>query len=330
MTTAFAAPLGLPCSSHLAVSRAARFVHRKTPGHFRVQRSKRPLHHHEALVAPRAATMSATLISHLQLSAALTLLYQSVFYFISSRLKTDRLADLAGTSNIAILALLSLFLSGPLSARHVLVSIAIVTWALRLGTFLVLRIAVWKRDRRFDEVRGNPKGLATFWFLQAVWVWVTSLPATALSAYPATPAVWSDVAAAALFVLGLGLEAFADGQKETARARKGWPETGLWRLSRHPNYFGEMLVWWGVYLAVAPGLHGTGHIAVLSPVFVMLLLLFVSGVPILERSADKKFGEDSEYRLYRQCTSVLVPFPPRLYEKVPRAVKKFLFLDLEV
>lgn len=276
---------------------------------------------------PSVCTPRATLLTHLELSAGVTVVFQAFFYACSTYFKTERLIDLAGTSNIALLALLSLYVSSSLSVRHILVSLGITLWALRLGIFLVRRIAVWRRDRRFSHLVCEPVRMAQFWCVQCVWVWMTALPAVALSSTAATPFAWSDPVAAVAFLVGLVLETIADAQKEWARNEKGWPEKGLWGLSRHPNYFGEILIWTALYMGAAPSLRGASHIAILSPVLVVFLLLFLSGIPILEKSADNKFGADPEYRRYKSKTSVLIPFPPTLYEGLPIGIKRKLFLD---
>jgi steroid 5-alpha reductase family enzyme len=111
------------------------------------------------------------------------------------------------------------------------------------------------------------------------------------------------------------VEAVADAQKSAFRAkdenRGRFVTRGLWRYSRHPNYFGEILVWWGLFVYAVPVLHGAAYAVVIGPVFITLLLLFVSGIPLLERSADEKYGDDPAYRDYKRRTSILVPLPPR-------------------
>jgi steroid 5-alpha reductase family enzyme len=110
------------------------------------------------------------------------------------------------------------------------------------------------------------------------------------------------------------IEAVADTQKSAFRAKAEnggrFVSTGLWHYSRHPNYFGEILLWWGVFLYAVPFLDGAAFAVVIGPIFITLLLLFVSGIPLLERSADEKYGDDPAYRDYKRRTSILVPLPP--------------------
>lgn len=265
--------------------------------------------------------------SSLLVSLATTVGFQGAFFLIASRLRTDRFTDLAGTSNIAILALLALARSPFRSLRHVSVTAAVVTWAARLGFFLVRRIARWKSDRRFDQMRGNPAKFAMFWTLQATWVWVSALPATYLaSATPVAALRRADIIGIFLYAAGLLFESVADAQKPSARVY-GWPESGLWRFSRHPNYFGEILVWWGVYALALPDLHSAALPALASPLLVSTLLMFISGVPILEHGANTKYGRNEAYQAYKRKTSILLPMPPSLYERLPDAVKKWVLLD---
>lgn len=265
--------------------------------------------------------------SRVLIPAVFTAAYQGLFCFLSLRFKTDRLTDLAGVSNIAIVALLSLYPNPVQSIRHVAIPVAIVSWAVRLCVFLASRIAKWKVDRRLDAFR-HPSAFARFWVVQGIWAYVTALPATLLGASTKVARLTSlDIFGAFVFLAGFALETVADYQKGPQRERKPWPDEGVWRWSRHPNYFGEMLVWWGVYLGSASGLEGPLHIAVLSPIFVSALLLFLSGIPILERGADRRNRGSAQYVRYKQQTSVLLPCPPELYEKLPESVKKTILMD---
>jgi len=112
------------------------------------------------------------------------------------------------------------------------------------------------------------------------------------------------------------LESVADLQKfqfmQNKKNKDKWIGSGLWKYSRHPNYFGEILVWFGIYVFVVSGLEGIAQLlSVISPIFIMFLLLFVSGVPLLEKSADARWGRDKKYQQYKNSTSVIIPLPPK-------------------
>lgn len=194
------------------------------------------------------------------------------------------------------------------------------------------RIKIWGVDDRFDTIRASTPAFAAFWALQAVWVLVIALSFILLGASKdVVPLSTMDAVVAAMFVVGLGIEMVADGQKGAQRKWKAWPDEGLWRYSRHPNYFGEMLLWWGVYLAAIPALHGSWrYLAVLSPIVETVVLLFVTGVPVLEKSADQRNKGNDQYWTYKRRTSVVLPIPPAFYDRLAAAIKRRVLLDLSM
>ncbi|XP_020105104.1 uncharacterized protein LOC109721744 isoform X2 [Ananas comosus] len=197
-------------------------------------------------------------------------------------------------------------------------------------TFLLM-ILQWGEDRRFDEMRKNLGKLAAFWLFQAVWVWTVSLPLTIVNASDRNPSVKpQDIIGWIMWFVGISIEAAADQQKlnfKNSPANKGkWCNVGLWKYTRHPNYFGEILLWWGIFVGSTPVLDGAEWLVVFGPIFLTFLLLFVSGIPILEESADKRYSSLEEYRIYKNTTSPLVPLPPVMYGNLPSWFKvAFLF-----
>ena len=186
-------------------------------------------------------------------------------------------------------------------------------WAARLGTFLVLRIRRTRVDHRFDGMRENPVRFASFWALQAVSVALILLPVTSTLAGPEGlgPRL-PRILGVLVWAAGFGIESVADAQKSAfKRSGGGFIATGLWSWSRHPNYFGEALLWWGLFLYSVPSLKGWAWISLIGPVFITFLLLFVSGIPLLEKSADKRWGADPDYQAYKARTSIFIPLPPR-------------------
>lgn len=249
------------------------------------------------------------------LSLGIALAVNGVFFAVAAARRTDVVTDLSYSLTFALLAGVLLF-TGAAEPIQLLASLLVVVWAVRLGTYLFRRIMRMKVDHRFDGMRDDPLRFARFWLLQAITVAVVMLPVTYLLDRDDPPGLgaWS-IAGAAVWLVGLLVEAIADAQKSAFRAkvenRDRFVASGLWRYSRHPNYFGEMLVWWGLFLYTVPVLHGAAFAVVAGPVFITLLLLFVSGIPPLERSADEKYGNDPAYREYKRRTSILVPLPPR-------------------
>jgi steroid 5-alpha reductase family enzyme len=230
--------------------------------------------------------------------------------------RTERFYDLTGSLTYLTLTAVALQLGPPVDARSGLLGVLVVVWAARLGSFLFRRIMSDGRDRRFDEIKKSFVRFFVAWTIQGVWVSFTvgaALAAiTSARRIPLGPVAWSGLA---LWIIGFGIEAVADQQKSRFRSR---PEnagrfisSGLWAWSRHPNYFGEIVLWIGVAVLALPALQGWQYITLLSPVFVTLLLTKVSGIPLLEERADAKWGGDPDYEAYKATTPVLVPRPPR-------------------
>ncbi|MEE4277030.1 MAG: DUF1295 domain-containing protein [Halieaceae bacterium] len=228
--------------------------------------------------------------------------------------QTERYYDLTGSLTYLSTALLALSVKG--DARSLLLALLIALWAVRLGSFLFLRIRADGRDQRFDRIKPFFFRFLMTWTLQGLWVLMTAGAALAAmtSARSVPLGAWA-YAGAALWLIGFAIEAVADAQKRRFRrdpANRGrFISSGLWAWSRHPNYFGEILLWAGIAFIALPALEGWQYVTLVSPLFVYLLLTRVSGVPMLERIADKRWGEDPAYQAYRDSTPVLLPRPPR-------------------
>jgi len=254
-------------------------------------------------------------VTAILLSFGAALAVNGAFFAVAAARRTDVVTDLSYSLTFALLAVVLPF-TGAGRPVQLVASLLVVVWAVRLGAYLFRRILRMKVDHRFDGMRERPLRFARFWLLQAITVAVVMLPVSYLldQNHPSGLGVWS-IAGALIWLLGLLVEAVADAQKAAFRAKEEnrgrFVASGLWRYSRHPNYFGEMLVWWGLFVFAVPVLHGAAFAVVIGPVFITLLLLFVSGIPPLERSADEKYGRDAAYRDYKRRTSILVPLPPR-------------------
>eukprot|EP00047_Mylnosiga_fluctuans_P002047 m.222944 g.222944 ORF g.222944 m.222944 type:complete len:341 (-) comp10852_c0_seq1:146-1168(-) len=234
--------------------------------------------------------------------------------------RTERYYDITGSFTFATLIALSLS-SAPdqLAPRKLLLSLAVLTWCARLGSFLFMRINKHGGiDSRFTTIKPSLLRFLGAWTLQGLWVFVTSLPVLAANASPHSPPLgMQDTVGLAVYTLGLSIEVLADTQKTAFHAdpanKNKFISLGLWSLSRHPNYFGEIMLWTGISISAASAFHTAGMWAsLLSPVFVAALLIFVSGIPLLERAADKRWGDDPEYKAYKARTPVLIPFVGRV------------------
>lgn len=236
--------------------------------------------------------------------------------FVPSYLnRTEHYYDLVGSLTYLSTTLLAAFLASPLDARAWLLLVLVVIWSGRLGIFLFRRVRSSGKDGRFDTIKQSAPRFLVAWTTQGLWVIFTAAAAHAAIAsdQPRSFGVWA-VVGLVLWLAGFGMEAVADAQKSAFRADPAndgrFITTGLWAWSRHPNYFGEILLWVGVAVIAFPALSGWQYVTLLSPVFVYLLLTRVSGVPMLERRADKRWGGEEAYEAYKARTPVLVPRPP--------------------
>lgn len=248
-------------------------------------------------------------------SFALSLAINLFFFTVALTLRTDKVTDFSYSLSFVVMAPLLLLSRGKaFSVQQLLTTLAIVLWGLRLGSYLFMRILKTGRDERFDDKRNNPGRLAGFWTLQTVAVWMIMLPFSFyLTRRSAEVSSIVSIAGFTVYSIGMVLESVSDYQKYSFKRQSGnrdhWMDRGLWAYSRHPNYFGEMLVWWGLFAVTLPYLSGIQYVSVMGPVFITLLLLFVSGIPLLEKSAEKKYGQNPDYRRYRDSTSLLIPLP---------------------
>ncbi len=234
--------------------------------------------------------------------------------FVPSYLgQTERYYDLTGSFTYISGIVLAVILSGATDARSIMLLVLVLVWAGRLGPFLFRRVRRAGKDDRFDEIKRSFSRLFLTWTLQGLWVSLTL--AAALAAVTSAEPEGLDVfayAGLAVWVIGFGLEATADRQKSRFRAdpaNKGsFITSGLWGISRHPNYLGEITLWVGIALIALPVLRGWQYATLISPVFVYLLITRVSGVPLLERKAEATWGGQEAYEAYKRRTPVLVPF----------------------
>ncbi len=254
------------------------------------------------------------------LAVGMAFVIQWLVFIPSYLLRNESFYDLTGSITYISVTVVALLLSPEIDGRSILLLALVVIWAVRLGTFLFRRIRKAGKDARFDELKTSfPRFLLT-WTVQGLWVSLTL--AAALAAITTTTRKGLDVFALIGFLvwaLGFAFEVVADAQKSRFRAdpaNKGkFIQTGVWAWSRHPNYFGEIVLWIGVAIIALPILRGWQWIALISPVFVTLLLTRVSGVPLLEKRADEKWGGQEDYEAYKTRTPVLIPRPQRSPER---------------
>ncbi len=237
--------------------------------------------------------------------------------FVPSNIaQTEHYFDLTGSVTYLSLTVVAVVGSDELDARALIVALMVAVWALRLGSFLFRRVRRDGRDGRFDRIKVDPLRFFMTWTLQALWVLLTLACALAIITGQERRSIgWLAVVGILVWVVGFTIEVVADRQKSAFKqdaANEGrFITSGLWAWSRHPNYFGEITLWIGVALMALPVLSGWRWVTLISPVFVVLLLTRVSGIPMLEERAEKRWGDEESFRAYTRNTPVLVPRPPR-------------------
>jgi len=249
------------------------------------------------------------------LSIVTSVVVNGLFFWYAATKKTDVVTDLSYSLSFFLVALMIIVLNWSGGIVALIPAALTMLWALRLGSYLFTRINKTKVDHRFDEMRDYPLRFARFWILQAVAVAVILLPVAVSVARPELKRSFGvfESLGLLLWVVGFLVEFVADAQKSRFKntGTPGFIATGLWRYSRHPNYFGEAVLWWALLVYIAPVLSGPFILAALGPTFITLLLLFVSGIPLLEKSADAKYGADPGYVEYKRRTSIFIPLPPK-------------------
>jgi len=256
------------------------------------------------------ATIGSVPVFAVAVAAAFVL--QWLVFVPSFVARTERFFDLTGSLTYILVSLATLVLVGSWEPRRLLLAAVVLIWAVRLGSFLFGRVSRTGADDRFDEIKGSFPRFLGVWTIQGLWVSVTASAAwIALSASAPLGIDAFAVIGLLLWAIGFAIEVIADRQKSAFRAdpanRGRFISSGLWSRSRHPNYFGEILLWIGVAVMAFPALHGWQWVGLVSPVFVALLIIRVSGVPLLEAKADAKWGDQPDYQEYRRRTPVLVP-----------------------
>lgn len=228
--------------------------------------------------------------------------------------QTERFFDLTGSLTYITITVLLLALTPGIDVRALLVGALVIVWAARLGTFLFRRVSRAGSDDRFDEIKPSLIRFLNVWTIQGLWITLTAAAAwvTITSAHR-IPLDGFALVGTLLWLVGFGIEVVADAQKSRFKADPAnegrFITTGLWSISRHPNYLGEILLWIGATVIALPVLQGWQWVALLSPVFVTLLLTRVSGVPLLEAKADARWGGQPDYEEYKARTPVLIPRP---------------------
>jgi len=237
--------------------------------------------------------------------------------FIPSFLnKTEKFYDFTGM--VAYLSVIGFALYqknkilGSIDFDSALLGILISVWTLRLGIFLFYRVFKVGEDDRFKEVKQVPSKFLIWFTVSGLWVSLTSIAALkVLTSQVEHNNYYFVYLGLALWIFGFLFEVIADYQKtkfkNNPENKDQFISSGLWSLSRHPNYFGEIILWIGIFIITIPSLSGIDYLTILSPLFVYTLLNKVSGINLLEIKAQSKWGSLDSYKQYRKKTPQLIP-----------------------
>ena len=242
----------------------------------------------------------------------IAVLLQVIFFIPSFLLKTEKYYDLVGRLTYITTISLAYFSVENKTMIDSIIYFYVMVWALRLGIYLFRRVRNDGKDVRFEKAKRHFFWFLQYWMGQALWVSLTACAAiiAILSPEEDTLPVLAMVGMA-LWLSGFAIESISDYQKRVFRKENNPSEafihTGLWARSRHPNYFGEITLWTGIAVIALNTLTGIEYVTLISPIFVYILLTRMSGVNLLERIADERYGHLEEYQRYKRNTPVLVP-----------------------
>ena len=274
-----------------------------------------------AFLVSIAAAQNGALYNNYPISIicmALSFIIHWLVFIPSFFYKTEKFYDITGTvAYMSILIttayLLSIIKNEVVLLRSILSIIFVMIWAIRLGAFLFTRVIKVGEDKRFEDAKKSFSKFLMFFNISALWVFLTIV--NVLTMIINNSDSITDIffiIGFSIAIIGLIIEVVADRQKRKFRmniSNKGeFIRSGLWSISRHPNYFGEILIWLGISFSTLPILSGWQFITLISPIFVILLLTKVSGINLLETAADEKWALDKNYQDYKEKTSVLIPF----------------------
>ena len=248
--------------------------------------------------------------------ASVSFVLHWIIFIPSFAFQTEHYFDLTGSISYLSAVALAFYLNPSVDPRDLLIGLLIVVWAVRLGSFLFMRVKQDGKDDRFTIMKTQFHWFLMTWTLGGLWVFLTMAAGLAAITSNATqPFGLMAYLGFALWIFGFSIEVIADRQKRVFKKNqqkdKEFITSGLWAWSRHPNYFGEITLWIGLTLIALPVLSGWQLVTLISPVFVYILLTKISGIPLLENRGMKKWGSDPEYIDYVNRTPALILKKPK-------------------
>jgi len=246
------------------------------------------------------------------LAASIGFILHWLIFIPSYIYQTEHYFDLIGSISYISIVLFTFLALNNLDDRSILIGLLIMVWAVRLGSFLFIRVKRDGKDNRFTVMKTKFWWFLFTWTIGGLWVFITMAAGlAAMTSAKVVPLGWFALIGIFLWLEGFLVEVVADHQKNRFRSKKEnqgrFINEGLWSFSRHPNYYGEITLWLGIAFIAFPVLQGWQLLTLISPIFVYILLSRISGVTMLERRADKKWGDDPEYQRYKETTSSLIP-----------------------
>ena len=248
--------------------------------------------------------------------ASVSFVLHWIIFIPSFAFQTEHYFDLTGSISYLSAVALAFYLNPSVDPRDLLIGLLIVVWAVRLGSFLFMRVKQDGKDDRFTIMKTQFHWFLMTWTLGGLWVFLTMAAGlAAITSNTTQPFGLMAYLGLALWIFGFFIEVIADRQKRVFKKNqqkdKEFITSGLWASSRHPNYFGEITLWIGLTLIALPVLSGWQLVTLISPVFVYILLTKISGIPLLENRGMKKWGSDPEYIDYVNRTPALILKKPK-------------------
>ena len=238
---------------------------------------------------------------------------QWIVFIPSYFLSTEHFFDLTGSVTFITVSILAFLMNDSKNLRQFIVLVLIMIWALRLGSFLFLRIRKAGEDSRFTIIKKDFLVFFLTWNLQGLWVLFTLFGAlTILTSNNNQNFGILDIIGILIWIFGFVIEVVSDRQKSEFKSHESndgkFIQSGLWKYSRHPNYFGEILIWTGIAIIGISVYSGFGWLGLISPFFVFVMLNYISGVRLLEKQAEERWGGNDLYQSYKSKTPVLFPY----------------------
>jgi steroid 5-alpha reductase family enzyme len=252
------------------------------------------------------------MLASVLIALVMCLVIQTGFFIFAWMQRSDRFTDLSYGLTFVFVSVLY-WLMSPTRLVQSLVTVLVTLWGIRLAGYLYIRVMKLKRDARFDGIRENFKSFSKFWFFQGVAAWIILWPTLAILTYEKAMKIdVITIVGLVIWIAGFWIESIADIQKSGFRSNKlnqgRFVNTGLWKYAQFPNYFGEICMWWGILVISLPYLAGITWLAVLGPILITGLLVFVTGIPPLRKKHNQDYGHLPEYAEYKRTTSLLVPW----------------------